>query len=132
MTTEKSYVDKLEVGFEFPAVSQKLDSSMVDLYIRAIEDTNEIYRDTDFVPPTALAALAMFSLSQVSSFPPGTIHVTQELEFLDIVHRGDTVECSAKISRKQERGKLRLMTIDIGVARQNKPVMTGKVGVILP
>ena len=81
----------------------------------------------------AVTAFAMTALSQSISMPSGTIHVSQELDFLKLVHVGDTITCHSKISRKVERGGLRLMNTDITVLNQNQEkVLTGKVGFVLP
>jgi len=124
---------QMEVGYEFPPASYKLDASMVSTYLKAVEETSRLYQDTELVPPMAIAAYAMAALSQGISLPPGTIHVNQELEFLDTVSVRDTITCQAKVSRKQNRGRLHLMTIDLDVFNQNqKKVLAGKVGFVLP
>jgi len=124
---------QIEVGYEFPPTSYKLDASMVSAYLKAVEETSRLYRDTELVPPMAIAAYAMAALSQGISLPPGTIHVNQGLEFLNTVSVRDTITCQAKVSRKQNRGRLHLMTIDLDVFNQNqKKVLAGKVGFVLP
>lgn len=124
---------QIEVGHEFPPTSYKLDSSMVSTYLKAVEETSRLYQDTELVPPMAIAAYAMAALSEGISLPPGAIHVTQEIEFIDTVRVTDTITCHAKVSRKQNRGRLHLMTIDLDVFNQNqKAVFAGKVGFILP
>ena len=128
----KTEYHQMHVGFEFPPSSSKLDSAMVDTYLKAVEETSPLYCDTELVPPTALAACAMSALSGSISFPPGTIHISQELEFLGTVCREDTITCQAKVSRKQDRGKLHLMTIDLNVFKDQQKVMTSKVGFVLP
>lgn len=122
----------MKTGFEFAPISCKLDSAMVDDYLVAVGDDNLLYQNSVLVPPTAIAACIMAGLSGSISFPPGTIHVSQELEFLMPVRRDITVTCQAKVSKKQDRGKLHLMTIDIDVFKDNGKVMTGKVGFVLP
>ena len=124
---------QIEVGYEFPPASYKLDSSMVSTYLKAVEETSKLYQDTKLVPPMAIAAYAMAALSEGISLPPGTIHVTQEIEFIDTVSARDTITCHARVSRKQNRGRLHLMTIDLDVFNQNqKAVLAGKVGFVLP
>lgn len=123
---------QVSAGFEFPPSSCKLDTAMVDDYIKAVGDSSNLYRDSKLVPPTALAACAMYALSGNISFPPGSIHVSQELEFLGTVYREDTITCQAKVSKKQDRGKLHLMTIDLAVYKDRNKVMTGKVGFVMP
>lgn len=124
---------QIEAGYEFPPASCKLDSSMVATYLKATEETSRLYQDTGLVPPMAIAAYAMAALSASISIPPGTIHVSQEVEFIDTVSVGDTIICHAKVSRKQNRGRLHLLTIDLNVSNQNqKVVLAGKTSFALP
>jgi len=124
---------QLTVGFEFPPQSYTLDSAIVDLYLEATRYASELYRVEKLVPPMAVTAYAMLALSQSVTLPSGTIHVSQELDFIKPVKTGDTITCCSKVSRKVDRGGLRLMNIDISVTnRSSELVLTGKVGFILP
>jgi acyl dehydratase len=124
---------QLTAGMEFPAQSYLLDSASVQLYLEATQETDRLFREQSLVPPMAVTALAMSALAHSFSVPSGTIHVSQELEFLKIVRVDDTIPCRSKISRKVERGGLRLMNTDITVTNQNQEiVLTGKVGFVLP
>ena len=124
---------QLETGYEFPASSFKLDTSIVATYLRAVEETGSLYQDTGVVPATAIAAYAMAALSENISLPPGAIHISQRLEFLDIATVNDTLVSSAKVSRKQSRGKFNFLTVDINVCNQRqKIVLVGETSFILP
>jgi hypothetical protein len=124
---------QLFAGFEFPPQSYKLDSSTVSLYLEAVKEPSDLYRSGGLVPPMAVTALAMSALAQAVVMPAGTIHVSQELDFLKLVEIGDTITCYSKVSRKLERGGLRLMNTDITVLNQNQEkVLTGRVGFVLP
>ena len=124
---------QLSVGFEFPQQSYTLDSALAELYLQATSDNAEFYRAEKLVPPMAATAYAMTSLSQAVALPSGTIHVSQELDFLNTLKIGDTITCCSKVSRKVDRGGLRLMNIDITVTNQKaEVVLTGKVGFVLP
>jgi acyl dehydratase len=124
---------QLYVGFEFPLQSYKLDFSMVSMYLEAVKESSDLYRSESLVPPMAVTAYAMAALSQAVIMPSGTIHVSQELDFLELVKVGDTITCYSKVSRKVERGGLRLMNTDITVLNQNQEkVLTGRVGFVLP
>jgi len=130
---QKVEYSQLEAGYEFPPSSYKLDSSMVAMYLKAVEDTSSLYQDTELVPPMAVAAYAMAALSESISLPSGTIHVSQELEFIDTVSIKDTITSYAKVSRKQSRGKFYLLTVDLNVFNQRqKAVLAGKTSFILP
>jgi acyl dehydratase len=124
---------QLTAGFEFPPQTYLLDEQSVALYLEATRETDALFRGTHLVPPMAVTAFAMSALSQSISMPEGTIHVSQELEFLKPVKVNDSITCLSKVSRKIERGGLRLMNTEIKVVNQhNETVLTGKVGFVLP
>lgn len=129
----KTEFSQLSVGFEFPAKSYKFDSSVVSIYLKAVQESNEGYITGGLVPPMLVTAYAMAALNQSISMPEGTIHVTQELDFLEPVKTGDTITCSSKVSRRQDRGGMHIMATDIIVTNQRQvKVQTGRVGFILP
>ena len=106
---------------------------MVELYLKAVKESNDLYLIEGLVPPMAVTAFAMAALSQSIVMPGGTIHVTQELNFLELVKVGDTINCNSIVSRKQDRGGLHIMNVDIEVTNQNlEKVLKGRVGFILP
>lgn len=130
---EKVEYSQLETGYEFPPSSYKLDASTVSAYLAAVEDTSDFYKDTELVPPMAVAAHAIAALSQGIRLPPGMIHVSQEFEFIDTVRVNDTLVSHAKVSRRQSRGEIHLLAIDLDVFNQNqKAVLAGKTSFILP
>ncbi len=123
----------LKAGQKFPPAAFKVDSTTVADYLKAVEEDNAIYQNTELVPPMAVAALALKSLISAISMPPGTIHVSQEFEFIDTVNTQDTLTSHAGVNRIQERGKLHLISVDINVSNQEqKPVLAGKTSFILP
>jgi len=130
---QKVEYHQLEVGYEFSLASYQLDSAMISAYCKAVGETSSLYHDTGLVPPMAVAAFAMAALSENISLPPGAIHVFQKLEFIDTVSTKDTITCHARVSRKQERGGLRLLSIDLTVLDGNqKEVLAGKTSFVLP
>lgn len=123
----------LKAGQEFPPASFQVEPTTVADYLKAVGEDNAIYRNTGLVPPMAVAALALKSLISAISMPPGTIHVSQEFEFMAAVSAQDTLTSQATVSRIQERGKLHLITVAVSVLNQkNEPVLAGKTGFILP
>jgi len=130
---QKIEYSQLETGFEFPASSYKLDSTMIATYLKAVDETSGLYQDTGLVPPMAIAAHAMASLSEGICLPPGTIHVSQEFEFLDTASIDDTFTSYARVGKKQSRGKFHLLVVDLNVTNQDlKAVLAGKTSFILP
>jgi hypothetical protein len=125
--------NQLEVGYEFPTKSYKLDAAAVSAYLKAVEDSNQLYSDIGFVPPLAVAALAMTVLSTNLSLPPGAIHVSQEFEFRDGVSVEETLTSHARVVRNKSRGKMHLFDVELNVLNKDqKTVLTGKTSFILP
>ena len=130
---QKIEYSQLEAGFEFPPSSYRLDPTMVATYLRAVEEKSELYQDTNLVPPMAIAAHAMAALSEGICLPPGTIHVSQEFEFLNTANVEDTFTSYAKVGMKQSRGKFNMLVVNLDVTDQDmKKVLTGKTSFILP
>lgn len=133
MTQPKIEYDKLTAGYEFAPTSFKLERETVTAYLKATGDKTGIYEGNRIIPPMAIAALAMAAILTGLALPPGTIHVSQELEFNDIANTGETLTSYARVSRKVERGKLHMLNIGISVLNQKKmAVITGECGFILP
>jgi len=130
---QKVEYSQLEAGYEFPPSRYTLDHSIVATYLRAVEDSSSLYQDTELVPPLAIAAYAMASLSESISLPSGTIHASQELEFIDTVNINDILISYARVSRQQSRGKFHLLSINFNVFNQRQQaVLAGKTSFILP
>lgn len=130
---QKIEYSQLEAGYEFSPSRYKLDYSSVAAYLRAVEDASSLYQDTELVPPMAIAAYAMAALSESISLPSGTIHASQELEFISTVNINDTLTSYARVSRQQSRGKFHLLSINFNVFNQRQQaVLAGKTSFILP
>ena len=123
----------LEPGHQFPPASYILETSLVEAYLKATEETCPVYRQERLVPPTAVAAYAMAALAEGIDLPPGTIHISQEIESIKHACVNDTITSRAKVSGKRNRGKLELLTIDIDVTNQNgESVLSGKTTFLAP
>ena len=123
----------VEVGFEFAAQSFQLNQTVVDTYLKAVEDSNTIYQEHSLVPPTAVAAFSLTALSQGISLPPGAIHVSQQIEFKETVQIGDSITCHARVCKTHKRGNMHFINIELRVTTQdNREVQTGELAFILP
>ncbi len=133
--TQKSKTDfyTVAVGFEFPSKAYMLDSELIGAYLGAVKESHVLYSEQKLVPPLAIAAYAMTALSESSTFPPGTVHVTQELDFLKEVLVGESITCRSKVTRRLDRAGMRIMTTEIDVFDRNEQkVLAGRVGFVLP
>ncbi len=123
---------QLPVGFEFPPTSYELTEAVIAKYLEAVGEETDFLK-SGIVPPLAIAACAMTAMSQSFTVPPGSIHASQELEFLKMVPIGANVSCGGKIAQKLERGSLNLVMIEINVLNQaGEKVLTGRATIAAP
>jgi len=123
---------QLTEGYQFPEAGYQLTPDLVAAYLGAVEDTAN-YTDGDRVPPLAVAALAMASLSKSVDMPDGSIHTQQEISFHAPVHVGDQITCRSWVSHKRERGRFNLMAVDLSVVdAAGGEILTGKTSFVLP
>ncbi len=133
MPQQETNYYQLNVGYEFPPSSYNLDSSVVTSYLEATQESHGLYRKEGLVPPMAIGAFAMASLSSAITFPSGTVHVSQEFDFLGLIRVDDKITCYSRVSRNIYRGGMYLMSTDLTAVNQNQEkVLTGKVGFVLP
>ena len=106
---------------------------MIDAYLEAVEEDSNLYRDSDLVPPMAIAARSLAALSEASSFPDGAVHVSQAVEFLDTADTHDTITSYASVGRIQKRGRFHLLSINISACKDGDHVVfRGRTDLILP
>ncbi len=123
---------QLPIGFEFPPTTYELTEAVIAKYLEAVGEETD-FLTLGIVPPLAIAACAMTALSQSFTVPPGSIHASQELEFLKMVPIGASVNCGGKIAQKLERGSLNLVILEINVLNKaGEKVLTGKATIAAP
>ena len=122
----------LEKGYEFPPASFDLSDEWVDAYVASVEDEAIGTLDGGFVPPMAVAALAIRALLEHAGLPPGTLHAGPELAFTAPVRRGEALTVAARIASRGERAGWALMGVELRVARGGEAVMTGRTTVSFP
>ena len=109
-----------------------LDAQTVSAYIAAVADASPI-AGSEFVPPMAVAALSVRGVVNDLRIPGGTLHLGQEIEFVDAVRVGETITCAAELSQNSLRGGSRILVVDLSVtAEDGKTVMTGKSTISVP
>ena len=122
----------LEKGHQFPPASFDLSEAWVDAYVASIEDEAIGALDSGFVPPMAVAALAIRALLEQASLPPGTLHVGQELAFIAPVRLGETLTVAARIASRGKRAGWALIAVELRVAGDDGTVMTGRATLSFP
>ena len=120
--------EELAPGYEFPPASYELSSTLISKYVKAVDSPG-----SEFVPPLAIAAYAMSVMAGSLSFPPGTIHASQEFEFFKLVPIGTVIDCHTKVIRKLARTMMRMLVLELNIFDENKErVQSGKATLVLP
>jgi hypothetical protein len=122
--------EELAAGHKFPPATYELNASFMSKYLRAVDSSGD-----GFVPPLAIAACAIATMTKSIPLPPGTIaiHASQELEFLKPVPIGTTIECHIGVAQKIARGKMSMLILELEVFDKGKEkVQSGRATVALP
>ena len=130
MPDETITYERLVPGYKFPPATYELDASFVSKYLEAVDGTAD-----GFVPPLAITACAIATMTRSVPLPPGTIaiHASQELEFHRSVPVGATIECQIGVAQKIGRGKMSMLILELQVFDKGKEkVQSGKATVALP
>jgi len=129
--------EALEKGYQFGATSFVLDEEAVARYLEAVED-EALPRLAEaegkaWVPPMAVAALALRSLMEEMALPAGSIHASQELEFVRAVEAGERITCRAWLSHRSQRGGWWVLVVEMeGGDEAGRPVLAGRSTVMVP
>ena len=122
--------EELTPGYKFPPATYELNSSFVSKYSRAVDSSGD-----GFVPPLAMTACAIATMTKTIPVPPGTIaiHASQELQFLKVVPIGTTIECHIGVAQRIARGKMSMLVLELEILDKAKEkVQSGKATIALP
>jgi acyl dehydratase len=133
----KRAIEALEKGQQFSAASFVLDEEAVARYLEAVEDEAlprlAQAEGKAWVPPMAVAALALRSLIEEMTLPAGSIHASQELEFVRAVEAGERVTCRAWLSHRSQRGGWWVLAVGMeGTDESGRPLLAGRLTVMVP
>ena len=133
MAQQKVDYETLITGYEFKPSAFNIDGELADKYLNAIDGSKGIYEKNNTVPPMSIAALAMAAMAEGLSMPPGAIHVSQDIQFLNPVRIYEELTSYARVNRIVKRGKLHMLSIGINVINdKNVSVLAGETSFILP
>ena len=124
----------LEPGQTISNRRYTLDDAAVALYVNAVGDRSGLYREGDGVtPPMAVAALGLRGVVEDLHIPGGTLHTSQEMEFLVAVPVGSELRCEADVLQNSVRGGRRFLVVDIRMDDgDGRRVLNGKSTLVLP
>ena len=125
----------LAVGQRISSRSYEMRADVVSQYAGAVGDGTTLRSDDGaaLAPPMAVAALSLRGVVQDLQIPGGTLHASQEMEFLGAVSVGAKLECVATMAQNSVRGGWRFMVVRTDVADgEGRAVMVGKSTIMVP
>ena len=118
-------VADLPRGHEFPAAHFRLDADDVRRYLDAVEDRSNAYGQGPvgpaWVPPLAVAALALRAILEQVGLPPGALHASQEVEFRRPVPAGASLRSRARVAQRSEMRGAVVSVIEFEVEEEGSP-----------
>jgi len=130
-------IELLEKGHRFPPVSFLLDEAAVGQYLEAVEDTAlPALRRAEgqaWVPPIAVAALALRGLMEAMGLPPGAVHGSQEFEFRRPVAVGERLASRAWVAHRSQRSGWLALAVEMETTDEaGQAVLAGRASVLIP
>jgi acyl dehydratase len=131
-------VADLPRGHELPAARFRLDADDVHRYLEAVEDRSGAYgqgpEGPAWVPPLAVAALALRAVLQQVELPAGALHASQELEFRHPVPVGVALHSWARVAQRSEMRGAVVSVIEFEVEEEGSPgpAVVGRATVVAP
>ena len=128
-----SHITDFYVGYEFVPVRFQLKSEEVELYLQAVGESNALFRQQKFVPPSALAAYGLRGILIEINLPPGAIHSAQATTVFRAITYDETIVFRAKLAQNAIWRGWRFVTVDYtGVDEDEKQVIQGRSTVVIP
>ena len=127
----------LHKGYSFPPVSFVLDGAAVKRYLEAVEDVAFAAlceaEAQAWVPPMAVAALAVRGLMEAMGLPAGAVHTSQEIEFRRPVLVGERLASRAWIAHRSHRGGWLALAVEMEATDDSgQAVLVGRASVLIP
>ena len=125
-------------GYELPAAHFRLGADDVRRYLEAVEDCSNAYgqgpEGPAWLPPLAVAALALRAILEQVELPAGALHAGQEVEFRHPVPVGASLCARARVAQRSEMRGAVISVIEFDVAEEGSATLAvvGRATVIAP
>ena len=125
-------------GHEIPVADFRLHADDVSRYLAAVEDRAGIYGEgpdgAAWVPPLAVAALALRAILEQVELPAGALHTGQEVEFRRPVPVGSLLRPRARVAQRSEMRGAVISVVEFDVAEEGSPdpAVVGRATVMMP
>jgi hypothetical protein len=131
-------VADLPRGHELPPAQFRLGVDDVRCYLEAVEDHSNAYgqgpEGPAYVPPLAVAALALRAILEQVALLAGALHAGQEVEFRRPVAVGASLRSRARVAQRSEMRGAVVSVIDFEVGEDGSatPAVVGRATVLAP
>lgn len=144
MVSEESHASTIDysllsTGETISKRTYLIDLESVTKYRNAVQDNvpsenqGESSTANNFAPPMSIAALSLKGVVNDLKIPGGTLHTSQEINFLSKVPIGETLDCTATLNSNSVRAEWRFMVVSLVVYDSKRnTVMTGKSTIVIP
>ena len=130
----------LTPGQEVSRETLVMDNETVASYVCAVRDDSfgtPIMQDDQgeksYVPAMAIAAMSVRGVVNDLQIPGGTLHLGQEVRFLEAVRSGETLTCVAMLLQNSIRRGQRILVVSLEVVNDlGQKVMSGKSTIAVP
>ena len=125
----------LQRGDVLPETSLRIEAGDVRAYREATGEAGAPSGDlwgAEGVPPLALAALVLATLTDQLPLPTGTVHVGQEFEFLRPATTGLEMMARATVSRRTQRRGTLVTMLSLELRAAGEIVLAGLTTLITP
>ncbi|MBF8267700.1 MAG: MaoC dehydrat protein [Dehalococcoidia bacterium] len=103
------------------------------MYLRAVGESNPLFRQQALIPLTALAAYALRGILREINLPPGAIHSAQETSVSRPITSDEAIVFRARLTQNSVWKGWRFVSVDYsGVDEDEKEVIRGRSTVVIP
>ena len=117
----------------------RLDAGDVRRYLEAVEDRSDAYGQAPeggaaWVPPLAVATMALRAILERVKLPAGAVHTSQEVEFQRAVPVGASLRSRARVAQRSEMRGVVVSVVEFDVAEEGvaAPAVVGRATLMAP
>ena len=122
----------LAAGHTFPPIPFAIPAERARAYRAAAGDTLALYDERGFVPPLAVAALALGALLDHVSLPDGTLHASESASFNAHIPAGAALECQASLVQRSQRSGWIVSVLETNIVHNGTVAVTARSTVLSP
>jgi acyl dehydratase len=122
----------LAAGHAFPPIPFTISAERARAYRAAAGDALALYDNGGFVPPLAVAALALGALLEHVSLPDGTLHASESASFKAPVPPGAALECQASLVQRSQRSGWIVSVLETNIVHEGETAVTARSTVLSP